>query len=206
MLAGMPSHRHSGVSRIRAEEILKPWIPTLTDAFQHAWNWVEDILNGNPDRRRTLHLSTQAAMVYDRFISLILPLIKDHPNVKTKWTGRMLRLYIGNEIYLRFKKLDNKLRSGNVPTKNQDKIYYNLIDLGEPATSITFGYVVNPSGTGVRGLYLTCPKSYKQNEWMCPLLDASDGGMPLFAPQPLPPSLPLPIIKPIRKPGEEKAG
>lgn len=185
-------HRH--IERDEADKILKPLYPTLYGAFEDAWNWVQGILEQDPDRRRTFGPSTVAAMVYERFVALLLPMVAGNPDIKVVKSGRMIRLRIANKITLRFKRLTNKLRSGNVRTQAQHDIYMNLLDVSDGATSVTFGYVVAKAVSAIRGVYVTCPKNWKENFWMIPLRDDAAGGMPLFTPAPLPPTLPLPDI------------
>lgn len=175
----------------------------MREKFHLAWAWVQAILGEDPERRVTLDPSTTSAMVYDRFKRLVVPEFNGKPGVVIERTGRMIRIRIDDKVCLRFKRLDRRLRSGNVKTKRQKAIYFNapyLFDVADRATAVTFGYVPG-LGEDVRGLYLTCPKNFGQNHWMIVVDDQTDA-MPLISGDPLPPTLPTPAITPIIKPGE----
>lgn len=181
------------ISRTEAEESLKyDLIPCLREWFTNAFEWVRAILDGEPDRRATLGAAVIAGMIYDRFIRIAIPGLESRPGVRIEKTGRMYRVRIADKIWLRFKHLDNRLRSSNYRTKNQKRIYhqYDLFDVSDGATSLTFGYVTTPTGADVRGIYITCPKSWKENHWMIVIEDAVGGVLPFAQPTPIVPLAP----------------
>lgn len=192
------------LSRQEVEAILEPWLPMLREKFHEAWGWVQDDLNEKPDRRATFDSSTVSAMIYDRFKRIILPEFDGKPGVKIERRGRMIRIRIDNKVCLRFKRLDRKLRSGNIRTRSQKAIYHQqpyLIDVVDRATALTFGYVPDASKSDVRGLYVTCPKNFRENHYMIVLDDQSDATS-LLPTAPLPPTLPLPSVVPTIKPAK----
>ncbi len=85
-------------------------------------------------------------------------------------------------LRLRFKKFDDKLRSGNVKTNRQREIYHQYeIEGIESPTDVTFGYVTNPAGTSISGVYVTCPVGWRKNAWMIAVRDPGlEDGYQLF--------------------------
>lgn len=175
MKTGTSRPRSQIIGRTDAEATLSPLIPLFRTHFQEAWYWVQNILNDDADRRRTLDPATVCNMVYDRFIKQILPELETE-GVEIERTGRMVRFRV-DQIVLRFKRLDKKLRSRNIPTLNQHRIYHqmDLFDIDDAATAVTFGYVLDNSRLTVRGVYFVCPKNYTENLWMIPIFDESAG-------------------------------
>jgi len=174
-----------------ARKILEPWMEMMRKNFRLAWDWVQEILSDDPERRATFPSSTVSAMVYDRFTRLVQPDFDGKRGVTIKKIGRMVLIRIDNKISLRFKRLDRRLRSGNVPTKTQKAIYHNanyLIDVTDRSTAITFGYVPG-HGDHVRGLYFTCPKNFRANHWMI-VVDDQAASAVLFTEPPTPVELP----------------
>lgn len=171
--------------------ILDPHLPGLLDDFQVAWDWVQDILDQDLDRRATFDSSTQAAMIFNRFASLMGHRMDGQNRICLKRSGRMLRAVIDDRVAIRFKKL-RKNRKGalcasNVHTNAQSRMYYQLcIDGLEDCrpTEVTFGYTTDDTNTIVTGLYLTCPISWHTNKWTVQLDGMADEGtLPFVAPE-----------------------
>ncbi len=157
------------LTRAKAWEILEPLTERLYGWIDRSWDWVQDILEKDPERRAIFDPSTVAAMVYDHFKTLMASGFHEEPSVEMVAEGRMARAFIGGKIILRFKKLDRQLRSRNIGTKNQESIYNQQFYLdgfpGRP-TNITLGYVSDLSETKLAGVYFTCPRSFSTNHWM----------------------------------------
>jgi hypothetical protein len=200
------------LTEAEARPILEPYLPALVDVFHSSFDWVQAILDQDPERRRDLDASIQAGMVYCRFTSLVGRRLGADKNVVLKRRGRMLRALIGKRIALRCKKLrktrKGHLCAGNVKTNAQSLIYYQLgIDKmqGAHPTEVTFGYTTDPSNRSPTGVYLTCPISWYSNKWTIPLEGEEFTGQLPFA-QPADPASPMPnqatfIITPKTKKG-----
>ena len=173
----------------QAFPIIEPYLPGLIVDFNGSWDWVQAILDQDAERRATLDASTQAAMVFCRFVLLTAGRLSRDPDVQLLRKGRMLRALIKKQMALRFKKLhlkqDGHLVSGNVKTNAQGKIYYQLgLDGMQDAkpTEVTFGYTTDRVNVSVTGIFLTCPISWYSNKWVIPLIAESDEGKLPFAP------------------------
>jgi hypothetical protein len=174
----------------QAKPILEPYVPGLMDDCGIAFDWVQAILDQDPDRRMTFDTSTVAAMIFNRFVLLWAARLQSDPRVTIRKSGRMMRALIDNRVALRFKKLAKKMNGslcgGNVRTNAQSLIYYQLgFDGMEDAypTEITFGYVADPANRSLHGMYLTCPIGWDRNKWAI-VLDGEQGtdALPFAAP------------------------
>jgi hypothetical protein len=81
--------------------------------------------------------------------------------------GKLTLLYI-DKVVIRFKKLNEKLLAGNIPTY-QSKNFSNqskLPGFSIPTINLNAGYVLNRDGYSIRGIYLTQPKTQYENDWI----------------------------------------
>ena len=180
-IGGMNYRRKNVLSRNEARQILEPHIPPLITNLDKAWAWVQDIMDEDPERRIVFDTSLEAAMVSQRFIALTRQQLDGAEGVKIQMHGRHMSVMLNGGLKLRFKKLDQKLRSGNVHTRRQRAIYhqYTIDGINDP-TDVTFGYVTTPVGDKIHGVYVTCPIGWKDNAWMIVVRDPGMGSMPLF--------------------------
>ncbi|MGB5686820.1 MAG: hypothetical protein WBM35_13475 [Candidatus Electrothrix sp.] len=81
--------------------------------------------------------------------------------------GKLTVLYIENVI-IRFKKLNNRLLAGNVPTHQSKKFsnQNNLPGFSSPTINLNAGYLLNEDGYSIRSVYLTKPKTQYENDWV----------------------------------------
>jgi hypothetical protein len=172
----------------QAEEILEPYRAGLLEDFRAAWTWAQTLLDADVEYRLTLDTSTQAAIVFNRFVRLTMRRYDGHEAVKVRRSGRMMTINFGGGLFLRFKKFDDQLRSHNVKTNSQAEIYYQLRLRGmDPATRVTFGYRTDATGRNVAGLHITCPVGWSRNKWVITLDEAKGNeALPFAAPAPAP--------------------
>lgn len=164
-----------------------PYADQLHGWLQDAWDWVRAILDQDHEREISLDPSTVAGMVSDRFGFLMEAGLDPDPQVKLARTGRMIRATIDGQdgqVTLRFKKLDERLRSSNVDTHNQESIYcqHLLGKFGLRPTSVTFGYVATPAGTEIGAVHFTCPITWSRNLWSIQVGGTDEEGAFLFDP------------------------
>ena len=167
-----------------AKAILEPYMPGLQEDLEASWAWVQEALDGDPERRVVFDTSTQAAMVFNRFVFLTERRLSTDPKVRITKHGRMMKVaFGGGQLSLRFKKLDEELRSKNVKTNQQLRIYSQMVlDGMDPTTTVTFGYKLDPPGRNIVGVYITCPIGWNINKWVI-VLSESEGDALLLAPQ-----------------------
>lgn len=142
-------------------------------------------------------------MVYCRFVDLLEKKLFGDRNVRIKKHGRMVTFIIAQKLRLRFKKFDGNLRSGNVRTKQQFAMHYQLEieGLDNNLTDVKFGYSTDSVGRKITGIYITCPKDWKKNAWFIQLGDEQSDALPFVVATP--PELPLPATK-LKKAKEKK--
>ena len=176
--------RRAIASQAEAAQTLTNYLPSLETDFRESWDWAQAIMEQDPNRRRILNASTQAAMVHDCFVTRMRTRYSDDPRVTLKATGRMLRMRIDGMLSLRFKKFDSKLRSRNVKTNSQVAIYFQMEMEGiDGATDVTFGYKTDATGRKWVGMYVTCPVGWGQNKWVIVLNEeGGESGMFSFSP------------------------
>ncbi len=171
--------RKNLLSRDEARAIVEPHIETLVDNLEEAWDWVQAILDQDPERRVTFDTSLEATMISQRFILLTRQKLEGQEGIVIKMHGRHMTVMLAGAVNLRFKKFDQKLRSGQVKTNRQWAIYHQDSFIDDP-TEITFGYVTTPAGDKIHGVYITCPIGWSRNAWMIALRDPGLGTLPLF--------------------------
>src|SRR4051794_19407819 len=94
------------LSEEQAKPILEPYIPGLIDDFHTSFDWVQAILDQDPERRATFDTSTTAAMVFNRFVVLMGRRLDGSDGVDVRKYGRMMRALLGGgRVAVRFKKL-----------------------------------------------------------------------------------------------------
>lgn len=177
------------ISRDEAETLLKPFLPLLSECIDSAWSWAQQILDEDPGRRKTLDPSTQASMVYNKLVELVEEKLTGEPGIDLLRKGRMLSVCFFRKVVVRFKKFDWQLRSKNVKTNRQRKIYYQQFELegiADKPTSLTLGYVVDPLGRELLSLHLTCPISYSRNRWSIQIKAHRDENILPFGSKPTP--------------------
>lgn len=179
------------ITRDAARPLLDPYIPGLLDDFHLSWDWVQAILDQDPERRETFDSSTQAAMIFNRFVVMFGRRYGADESVELKKSGRMMRALIADKrLALRFKKLaekeDGSLCAGNVKTNAQSLIYNQMTfeQMGATRpTEVTFGYTVDETNTTCTGIYLTCPISWYSNKWTMQIEGEDlEGTLPFAAP------------------------
>ncbi len=114
--------------------------------------------------------------------------------------GRILFI-IEERLCLSFKKLDRRLRSRNIPTRQARRFDRQLplgFDLPPALTNIIAGYTLDRVGTPT-AMFVTCPND-KENHWVLPLGVAADVAAPLALP--MTPTAPAPRLRVIPKPGQ----
>jgi len=162
-----------------------PISPTFTEWLNRAWDWVQAILDQDPERRASFDEITVASMIYCRFCFHMKNGLIGDKRVQLITNGRMTRASIDGELIIRFKKLDRTLRSRNIATGNQERIYnqqYRLEEIGDRPTNVTFGYFTDSLGTKLLGVYFACPKNWSANLWVVRVGGPDESGEFLFDP------------------------
>lgn len=131
-----------------------------------------------------LRIRTSASFVHDMISSRSKLEFSNEPTVKVGEFNGIFGLVIDSRLFIRFKKLNSELKTSNIPTQQSQgfiKQQFELPGLGR-LTLLTAGYLLSPTGTAIRNIYLTCRR---ENEiiWHRDLRGGESGTMPLFAPE-----------------------
>jgi len=126
-----------------------------------------EFVDNNGEQLLDYRPTTRANVIYDLVISkLKLGLIND-PKVKFLNTNQLLTIIIEDKYILKFKKLNQKRKSSNIPTKQTSlfSTQQNLFDFKNESINLELGYILNKYSTEIEGIYLVCPRNTKSNYW-----------------------------------------
>ena len=161
---------------------LKPVFPVLYDSFFTAWERLQGASASHEDLRVHMHRATRASLVSDLFGAYAMPRLHDEHGAIITRNGRLVQAVLGQQMAIRFKKVNHALLSSNVMTANEEAIYNQdqmLPGVG-PLCSLTFAYLLDTLGQKVTAIYLTCPKGDKANHWVAELWQEGEGELDLF--------------------------
>lgn len=146
--------------------------PLLTPFFERLSYCVTSAIahyNGLPAEERVYHKKrTRANIINDQMVRYAREAFADDPNVRFIERNSHTRLVIADRFEVRLKKLDEHLRSRNVPTQQAMAFLYQLQPVlpgFEPLTNIIVGYRWNLLQTEITGVYIVCPLG-DNNEWV----------------------------------------
>ena len=123
-----------------------------------------------------IQLGTQAGLVRDYIVEEIKQEFDGEPGVSHRTFRNLFLLNIQNRYFLRFKKLDRRLRTRNVPTQlSLDFLLQQPLSLPgmpDPATHLNVGY--QPGLTiSTSTLWITCPDG-NTLEWKWEITEATE--------------------------------
>jgi|SRR5579884_2871797 len=173
------------ISLQEAEPILEPYLSMVLKCIRtpiEQWKGVCEreplfVMDLDPRARANIINSHVVASVEKRFAKVKgVRLTRDHG---------FLVLIIGERIVVRFKKLDEKLRSRNYMTNQQWKLYYqeDLPGLPPGATVVIAGYRLDPTGMLLNDVHVVCPVG-SQNKWAIPVAEGATIRLPVAATPP----------------------
>lgn len=123
------------LSRSAAEPILDPILSLIEQCFSHAWEQWDTFYQ---PVHHVLDARARASIVYCHVVDHAMVVFKDVPNVTPGKRRGLFRLYVGNEIALRFKKAKRDGTTSNIGTRQQ-----RLIDLQIKIPGILPGTMLN---------------------------------------------------------------
>ena len=149
-----------------------------------------------PDLVRFEHTPrTRASAVHDHMVARARRMFGASVNAHCMDQGGLFVVMLYGRIALRFKKLDDDLRSSNIPTQQSMEFCSQELYLPgiKRVTYLQAGYTLNRMQTGLSGAYIACPDGIG-NHWHLPLdiaksaenvvhLPASGQNAPRFVPK-----------------------
>jgi hypothetical protein len=145
----------------KAIKVLEPYSEKITesiyqgfDDFQKVSNQMMDITGGYLKTERR----TKACLIHDLIRNRVTKNFEAIENVETRDFNGIFGLKLGDELFIRFKKMNPDYSSSSVQTK-QTKKYLNQMSIEgfpEEHTFLYAGYIPDDAWTSVKGIYLAC--------------------------------------------------
>lgn len=155
------------ISMEEAEKILRPHLETLYECIDGG---IEEFKTVPSSLRVKITPTTQANIIRDLIVARARERFADVPEIRVLDRGRLFHLCIQDQLLIKFKKLDGRLRSSNIPTQNA-LAFINQAQLAQPRlpgmppppTNLLAGYQWNQLRTSAQ-VYVVCPNG-QRNEW-----------------------------------------
>jgi hypothetical protein len=185
--------------------VLEPHIPGFVDCWRGTWDKWLRIGESVPDGQVAIRARAQSNVLYDLMVYELKHRFADVPEVTVSEKGGFLTLNFSDVILLRFKKLDQYMRSHHIMTRQQKLFSLQLVLPGFPdaPTRVTLGYQLDKLRMNLRDFLITC-YSGDRLEWYRSLMGYPEQGegVILF---PVEPDMPKPRIEKKPKRGDEEA-
>lgn len=144
------------ITEEQAINFLEPHLGAIWEIVKGGW---DDYLSLYSDTVRVTHCSTtRANIVHDHQIARASRYAQAANDVRIFDLSKLKILVIDGQFAIRFKKVDDDLRSANQPTRQVEEFraQEQLADL--PSTyNLEAGYLLNKLETEIQGIYLVCP-------------------------------------------------
>jgi len=152
-----------------AQQILAPHYDKLANAVLEGFNDYLKVRNCAAERVGFVEyeIRTKANLIHDHIKNRIKEAFFDVSEVETgKWKG-IFAVKINDDLFIRFKKLNDDYSSSNSQTK-QTKNFLNQLVLDgfpEEPTFLFAGYQPDRTWTGIKGVYIACWEG-EQIQWV----------------------------------------
>jgi hypothetical protein len=154
-------------SKSSAEQILGPYLKRFRDCIVLAFQRYKSDYQANA----LVHTArSRASVIHDHMVAFAREFFGADEEIRIFDRRGLSLINVKNSLLLRFKKLDAKKHSRNIPTQ-QSFLFRAQLELpGIPAelTHLEAGYVLNELQTGLDGVYITCPNGNRL-EWFIDL-------------------------------------
>lgn len=127
-----------------AKNELMPFSAGFVSVWRNAWKtWLEL----PPEFRGMMQPRTRANIVNDLAVAKAKELFRDEPAAQTCEALGFFKLYIGERIVIRLKRLDQGHLACNIQTDQQKRYYRHdhIVHIKDGCTRLTIGYTLNPT-------------------------------------------------------------
>lgn len=177
-----------------SESACRRSIEPFHDDLWKAVEWAVNEFNKIPDLQRLPLMVVKRALrtnIHAYWMVAVRRDIEPLPGIRAAWNHESVELFIGDNMVLRLKKVDNAGFSSNYPTDRATSYHdgnnYELFgDLWAVPNHLELGYQLNELGTGVEKLSVVRRLSRDQIDWQYDIL-----------PPAAPTALPLPVVEPL---------
>jgi hypothetical protein len=175
------------ISKSQAEQILGSHLKRIRDCIVRAFQkYVSDYRSV-----ALVHTSrSRASVIHDHMIANARESFAGDDGIRIFSKSGLSLINVKDSLLLRFKKMDKKKHTHNIPTQ-QSFLFRAQLELpGIPAelTHLEAGYVLNDLQTGLDGVYITCPNG-KRLEWFIDLTSLAGANVT---------QLPKPVQQPLQ--------
>ena len=152
------------ISSEEAKAILEPHIRTLQNCV------ISGLDEYNQYYSSTHHILSphaRARIIRDHIIFSVKKDFEGVNGVKISNKRGLFLLFIDEKLLLRFKKINNKMRANNYPTKQAREFSEQLSFDGflPSTTNINVGYIANDIFTSAEKIVVVCPNNMSSNKW-----------------------------------------
>jgi hypothetical protein len=154
----------AAIEKHLALSMLKSELPLVYGAISGGWT---AYLDQYPAAVKVVHTTrTRRSIVHDHIVDQAMQLFGGRIGVECMFVQKLFVVSFNNGIAIRFKKLDEKLRSSNIPTQ-QSIDFVEQSELPEIGSAyfLQAGYQLNSFESEISGIYLTCPSGSSSNFW-----------------------------------------
>jgi len=159
-----------------AERLIGPHKQALKECVMLAWKmWLHE-LESNPAYFFPLSNRSRANLVNDHICQNIFTDFLGKPGISMSKKCGFLVMGIDEEINLRFKKVDSRLRHSNIPTTQQQHFDLQMPIPGLPAKAPTVivGYLLDVSQSDIQNIVITF-RCQGQLIWHFSIFEEQDG-------------------------------
>jgi len=146
------------ITQTEAEAILAPFFERITECITSA---IEEYKSMDAEKRSKFKKRTRANIINDFMVFNANRELSNMSGILfSNWRGQF-NVFIEDKFRLRFKKLDHRLRSSNIPTKPAQKFVNQIPEempgMPYPVTNIIAGYQWDNLQIGSQDVFLVCP-------------------------------------------------
>lgn len=143
---------------------LKQYNTILYDCVMNAWI---DYNKEYSHHVRSIHSqTTRANIIHSHMVYHARNLFEDIKGVFFIERNKLFMVNINDKVLLRFKKLDENKKSGNIETQQTlDFLKQDLPSMPQHAKNLIVGYELNSLQTSISAITVTCPKNSSEIDW-----------------------------------------
>ena len=151
-----PSDLHMSISFDEMEALVTPYLPLLRPCFLEPWALWRQQFTTNAAFVTPFSKKSRASVINDHIWDAVKRQFINVEGARWSEDSGLRLLYIRDRIMIRFKKLDKRLRSRNVRTRQQHELQQQFpIDGLLPIPNLVMGYVVDTLETEIATLAVT---------------------------------------------------
>ena len=148
-----------------AKRLLAPHLSTLKTCVDAG---VEKFNVDQGANRHYISPHSRANLIRDLIIYQVRKAFEGKDGVTIIEKGRLFLLNIGGKVSLRFKKMNNRMLTSNIPTQQAQNFSRQQLSFDgflQPSTNVNVGYIPNDVWTRPERVIIACPSGMSSNHW-----------------------------------------